>query len=312
MNVHVNDTSQYHMGSLDTLGWEVTVCNMLQSPQSPCRALLEHPDSYGNLLYRFLENRIPMDTVNRVLEVGGGYGNLMHDFLENQPGIDATMIDISPALLEKQRQTLTDVNARFIESDFLQVDPLQIEGHQLAIMNENIGDFPTLCDIPLSFFHDTKPAERPELASTREYFERYSLDIPGQYPAAFNLGAAMALEKLCLSGIPFIFMSEHSCQASVPGDWSDLVHHSPSANPERIPLHGHDEYTIRFSDLEKVAAGNGYTVERGNFNNILHCQKTPLVRFILTSGANSSDGHEIIRQFIEDVFKYEYILCIKL
>jgi len=312
MTAYLNNTGEYHMGSLETLGWEVTVCNMLQSPQSPCRTVLEHPDSYGNLLCRFLESRIAMDSVQRVLEIGGGYGNLMRDLLQNRPGMEATLIDISPALLQKQRQTLQDVNARFIESDFLQVDPLQIEGHQLAIMNENTGDFPTLCDIPLSFFHDPEPADDPHLSAARGFYNRYSLDLPHEGPVSFNLGAAMALEKLCRSKIPYIFMSEHSCQASVPENWSDLVQHTPSPNPERIRLHGHDEYTIRFSDLERIATGNGYVVERGNFNNILHCQKTSLVRFIMTSGASSSDTHEIIRQFIEDVFKYEYILCTKM
>lgn len=311
MTVYVNDTSGYHQGPLETLGWEVTVCNMLHPANSPCRKVLQKADSYGNLLYDFLKDHIPVHAIEKIVEIGGGYGNLMEDLLSRMPAAKATMIDISPALLEAQKERLAEHDCEFILSDFQQVEAGTLGQYQLAVMNENVGDFPTLCNIPRSSLEDAKKPGNSSIALVNELYTKYSLTPPAGETFSFNLGAAMAMEKLAAAGIPCIFMSEHSCEAGVTGEWEGLVEVSASDNPEKISLHGHDEYTIRFSDIEKVAHYHGYDVKRGNFNDILRCELSPLVRFVMTSGSSSRDEHEIIRQFVEDVFKYEYLLCIK-
>ncbi len=311
MTVYVNDTSGYHQGSLETLGWEVTVCNMLHPANSHCRKVLQKADSYGNLLYDFLKDHIPVHAIEKIVEIGGGYGNLMEDLLSRMPAAKATMIDISPALLKAQKERLAEHDCEFILSDFQQVDAGTLRQYQLAVMNENVGDFPTLCNIPRSSLEDAKKPGNSSIALVKELYTKYSLTPPAGETFSFNLGAAMAMEKLAAAGIPCIFMSEHSCEARVPDEWKRLVEISASDNPEKISLHGHDEYTIRFSDIQKVAQYHGYDVKRGNFNDILHCELSPLVRFVMTSGSSSRDEHEIIRQFVEDVFKYEYLLCVK-
>jgi len=311
MTVYVNDTSGYHQGSLETLGWEVTVCNMLHPANSHCRKVLQKADSYGNLLYDFLKDHIPVHVIEKIVEIGGGYGNLMEDLLSRMPAAKATMIDISPALLKAQKERLAEHDCEFILSDFQQVDAGTLRQYQLAVMNENVGDFPTLCNIPRSSLEDAKKPGNSSIALVKELYTKYSLTPPAGETFSFNLGAAMAMEKLAAAGIPCIFMSEHSCEARVPDEWKRLVEISASDNPEKISLHGHDEYTIRFSDIQKVAQYHGYDVKRGNFNDILHCELSPLVRFVMTSGSSSRDEHEIIRQFVEDVFKYEYLLCVK-
>jgi len=311
MTVYVNDTSGYHQGSLETLGWEVTVCNMLHPADSPCRKVLKKADSYGNLLYDFLKDHIPVHTIEKIVEIGGGYGNLMEDLLSRMPAAKATMIDISPALLEAQKERLAEHHCEFILSDFQQVAAATLQQYQLAVMNENVGDFPTLCNIPRASVENTVNPPGSSIARVKELYTKYSLIPPAGKTFSFNLGAVMAMEKLTTAGIPYIFMSEHSCEARVSGEWKGLVEVSTSFNPEKISLHGHDEYTIRFSDIEKVARYHGYNVKRGNFNDILRCELSPLVRFVMTSGSSSQDEHEIIRQFVEDVFKYEYLLCVK-
>jgi len=311
MTVYVNDTSGYHQGSLETLGWEVTVCNMLHPANSHCRKVLQKADSYGNLLYDFLKDHIPVHAIEKIVEIGGGYGNLMEDLLSRMPAAKATMIDISPALLKAQKERLAEHDCEFILSDFQQVDAGTLRQYQLAVMNENVGDFPTLYNIPRSSLEDAKKPGNSSIALVKELYTKYSLTPPAGETFSFNLGAAMAMEKLAAAGIPCIFMSEHSCEARVPDEWKRLVEISASDNPEKISLHGHDEYTIRFSDIQKVAQYHGYDVKRGNFNDILHCELSPLVRFVMTSGSSSRDEHEIIRQFVEDVFKYEYLLCVK-
>ena len=73
---------------------------------------------------------------------------------------------------------------------------------------------------------------------------------------------------------------------------------------------GHDEYTIRFSDLVRVAEQFGYRVVRGQYKDFITYEYTDAINFILTSGSQK-DEHEIIRQFIEDLYKYEYLVLIR-
>ncbi len=99
MNPSYHSTRDYHLKDLQTLGWELTVCNSLHPENSPCRGILRRSASYGKLLHDFLDRIRPMKEVGRILEVGGGYGWLMRDFLSLQPELRAVMLDLSPFLL---------------------------------------------------------------------------------------------------------------------------------------------------------------------------------------------------------------------
>lgn len=59
MTWRVSETSGYHAGGLDSLGWEMTVCNALEREDGPCRKILSHNASYGKQLLRFLSLAIP-------------------------------------------------------------------------------------------------------------------------------------------------------------------------------------------------------------------------------------------------------------
>jgi hypothetical protein len=110
-----------------------------------------------------------------------------------------------------------------------------------------------------------------------------------------NLGAIQALERLCAARIPYIYISEHSCEACVPKQFMGLLEIATPGEPERIRLRGHDEYTIRFSDLERVAAIFGYTSKRGQYFDFIEPMIEGEVEFILRLGASKIDRHEIIR-----------------
>ena len=144
MSYLLNTTEDYHVNNLKTLGWELTVCNALYPQESPCRNLLQSKDSFGVQLYHFLEKLIPLQEVHNVLEVGGGMGYLMHDFLSLNPALSATMLDISPYLLEKQKEILSGFNVSFCQKDILKINPDDLACFNLVIMNENLGDLPTL------------------------------------------------------------------------------------------------------------------------------------------------------------------------
>ena len=126
-----------------------------------------------------------------------------------------------------------------------------------------------------------------------------------------NIGAIEALEKLCSSGIPYIYLGEHSCEASVPEGLRSLIRIESTGNPEKISLTGHDEYTIKFSYLEKVGASHGYKSIRGPFADFIQFEMTDEARYALMYGDHYSDEAEMISQFIEDLYKYEYLILIR-
>ena len=108
---------------------------------------------------------------------------------------------------------LKEGRVRFFEQDFLQADPGFLASFDLVIMNENLGDFPTLAGIKRKFFYSPWKDLDGNLAAARELFLKYNLDIPQSCPFNLNAGALQAVEILCSSGAARIFLSEHSCEA---------------------------------------------------------------------------------------------------
>jgi len=311
MNFTLNTTNDYHQQDFKTLGWELTVCNALSAPESPCRRLLKNPDSYGNLLYLFLNRYIPMEKVRSIIEVGGGYGSLMRDFICNKPGLAATMLDISPFLLQKQREYLTNDNIDYILQDILKVDEGFLRRFDMALFNENLGDLPTAVQVSSGIFK-VRPEELPQpLQRIRTLYDRYHLPLPDGEGFNFNLGAVDVLEKLCLAAVSYIFLSEHSCEAAAPPDIQRYLSVEPAGQPERIALKGHDEYTITFSHLVEVGIHHGYNVIRGPMADYLEPVFSDRVMTALRKKYSTNDDDEIIQQFIYDLYKYEYIILMR-
>jgi len=250
-----------------------------------------------------------MGKILSLLEIGGGYGYVMKDFLIQNPSMTATMVDISPRFSAIQRQTLKDYPADYVISDFSELDPSYLRRKDLVLLNENLGDFPTLVDVPRRIFE--KPPREPLERRVREIFSRYSIEVPDIETFNFNLGAVEAVDRLCTCHIPYIFMGEHSCEAEVPEPLKSLFSLSSSFQPERISLKGHDEYTIKFSYLEKVAAFHGYSTRRGPFADFLKIEWNDRLRRLMTSPSLADGESEIIRHFVEDLYKYEYLILMK-
>ncbi len=308
MNYLINNTSLYHQKGLDSLGWELTVCNALYPPDTVLRKIIRRNASYGEHLYDYLRDFIPIDRVRSVMEIGGGYGYLMKDFLTRNDALKATMLDISPFLLEKQKETLAGFNVEFIAGDFLAWEPKSSAGYDLVIMNENLGDFPTCVNVEWEALFSNNGEPDPELQKVHKFFSAYKLQCPESSVFTFNVGAAEAIEKLCRARIPYIFISEHSCEAPAPSRYSQMLAMQPTNMPERIPLKGHDEYTIRFSYLQDIARGLGYISHRGSFADFIRFDMTDRIRVVLSAKTINRDEDEIIRHFIEDLFKYEYLI----
>jgi hypothetical protein len=305
----INNTAHYHREGMKTLGWELTVCNALADRQSPCREIIRTNASLGELLYDYLSNLIPFEEIRSLLEVGGGYGFLMRDVLRRHPLPRAAMLDLSPVLLARQQETLRGHDVEFMQEDFFRASPELLRQFDMVILNEVVGDFPTLCGVDPSWLD--LPEERLDqpLACAKRFFAVHGIPVPDQ-SFNLNLGAIEAVVKLCAAGVHYIYLSEHSCEASVPEPLNEKINVPYAGNPERITLMGHDEYTIQFSHLAQAADRFGYHVVRGQYADFINFDMTGRLNFILTSHSQK-DEHEMIRQFIEDCFKYEYLVLIR-
>lgn len=310
MPYFLNRTENYHRKEIRTLGWELTVCNTLEFERGPARQIIAENSTYGKQLGDYIFSVVDESSCGSVLEIGGGYGFLMRDLLLRNPAMKATMIDISPTLLQKQKQTLEKFNVRFIESDFFEVDKSELRRHELVVLNEITGDFPTACNLTKNAIDSAPDLEEHPLAAVKRYLEEGLLEIPDCEPFNVNIGAMEAVEILCSLSIPHIFVSEHSCEADVKDEMRPFLKLFPGRNPEEIKLAGHSEYSLCFSNLELIGRRYGYKMRRGNYTDFIKVDFSPKLRYILTSNSQK-DEHEIVRQFIHDLYKYEYLLFIR-
>jgi SAM-dependent methyltransferase len=312
----LHSTARFHREDIETLGWELTVSNALDPPESPCRRFLKGPGSYGARLLAWARRWIPLERVDRVLEVGGGYGYLMRDLLAVHPFPRVTMLDISPFLLKRQKEALrAHPSVRYVEADFLAFDAQRLCEFDWIILNENLGDFPTVVGLEGDAREDPDGGAGGESdslpARVRRLHTAYFLATPGRAPFNFNLGAVEALEKICRAGVPYVFLAEHSCEAAVPEPYRRWIDVRADGNPERIALKGHDEYTIRFSNLAAVAGHYGYEVLRGPVADFLKLDFSPELASILRARHVTAGERETVRHFVEDLFQYEYLLLRK-
>lgn len=307
----LSSTEEYHRQDLESLGWELTVSNSLYPEDTPIRKILKKNASYGDLLFHFLSASVPLAQVKNVLEIGGGYGYLMKDLLKNDPGIRPTMLDISPALLKKQEETLAGHDVAYHLNDALKMEPAFFKRFDLVIFNENLGDFPVLAEVdPAILLADPAGKSDDTAMLIRRFFDVYGLERPLS-PFSLNMGAMRMLETICGAGVPNIFIGEHSCEFHMPPHIRPYFATSATGDPRRIRLKGHDEYTIKFSYLEAIARHHGYTVRRGPFADFIAADINDYVRAVLQSRGLYSDSEEIICQFIGDIYEYEYLVLNK-
>ena len=308
MSYLLNTTEDYHVNNLTSLGWELTVCNALYPKSSPCRNVLQFQDSFGVQLYHFLEKLIPLNEVHNILEVGGGLGYLMQDFLSLNPALSATMLDISPYLLEKQKENLSGFKVSFCQKDILKIAEDDLTCFDLVILNENLGDLPTL--VACSDKNISADEESKHLQGRIKYFQdKYKLSFTEE--ENINIGAMEVVDKLCHAQIKYIYLSEHSCEASIPSHLKHYLNFDSSNNPEKITLKGHDEYTIKFSHLQKIADFCNYKIVRGHFADFLPLNFNDKVQTALRLETPFTAEQEIIQQFVYDLYKYEYMMIIK-
>jgi hypothetical protein len=308
MGYLLNTTDSYHINDLNSLGWELTVGNALYPENSPCRSVLQTKASLGVNLYRFLEKLILFKEIHNILEIGGGLGYMMCDFLSLNPQLKATMLDISPYLLEKQREILKEFNVIFFQKNILEMGINAFSAYDLIIINENLGDLPAL--VPHGADISSPQDDAASYPGKASYFQQ-KYNIPFAAQETINIGALTLLENICRAAVKYIYLSEHSCEAVVPKLLRQYINIESSGAPEKISLKGHDEYTIKFSYLQKIAETFNYKVRRGPIADFLPLDFNDKLYATLRLITPFTAEQEIIQQFVYDLYKYEYMIMIK-
>jgi len=308
MRYHINTTEQYHIHELDSLGWELTVCNALEHYKPCIKNILKVNESYGNHLVKYLEGLIPMNTIGFMLEIGGGYGYLLRDILKKYSTINAVSLDISEYLIQKQKENQKDCSVLYILNDIFSMQDAFFNTFDFVLLNENMGDFPTVVGIDKGMLE--LYGDQEILSKIHDFVVKYRLTIPNTERFNFNIGACEIIEKLCRNNVKYVFASEHSCEPNISEMIDETKTVSRNVNPEKICLKGHCEYTVQFSHLQKIADYYGYRNIRGNYTDFIKINNNQELNFIVKSNSQKDD-HEIIRHFLEDLLKYEYLLLIK-
>ncbi|MBI5015853.1 MAG: methyltransferase domain-containing protein [Deltaproteobacteria bacterium] len=310
----VNDPSSYYAGeSHPSLFWELTICQCLESLESPYQAALRTPERYGEILARVLREQVGLDPGWSVVEVGGGTGSLMAALLDAVPLRTVTMVDLSPAFLGRQRAALEGRSGlEFVQSDAAAFVRGLGRSVDLVISNENIGDFPTAVGLSrddVAIAGAAGGADDPVTGRVAELVRRYGLDLSGAPETfAFNLGAVEYLEALAPVART-VFLSEHSSDSEVPEPFAGFIAAPPSDGyPRRVPLRGHDEYTIRFGHLEQVALRLGYRVRRLPLMALLGLRDDDGVRTMVRCPNRLSETAEIVHEFFFHVAEYQVLL----
>ena len=296
----LSTTADYHRFTPIDLMSELTICESFSDPASPYGAVLEKPSSYGAMVGDFLTLMGLLKDGSTVCEVGGGYGNLMHGLLSSHgTRIErAYMIDLSLSLLKKQRARLSPWRPRvsFIHGDIHELLGA-VSGIDLFLVNEVMGDLDTLTGIDPS----RMPPEAEELVRS------YALDIPDR-PFNLNIGALKLVEALCRTGIPAL-LTEHSCDPVIPDDMAYLARDLVlDTYPREIKLHGHSEYTIRFSHLVRVARAHGRTVGTGALLDLIPVKKGKSLETIFRLRACDTKDHEIIYELLDHIREYRWLV----
>lgn len=316
----VNDPGAYYAGGqAPSLFWEMTVCQCLAHRGSPYLAALEQPRRYGEAVAEFLAARLGTRIFGTVAEVGGGTGSLMAAFLESAQVRELSMVDLSPHFSRLQQAALDGrPGVQYVVADAVAYLRASRQPIDLLISNENLGDLPTCAGLPrdevLRRARLSGPGPgRPDdpVGRAAALVRAYGLEddvalAPETF--AFNAGAVEYLEALALRARA-VFLAEHGSDTAVPERYRDLVEIPVSDGfPRRIALKGHDEYTIRFGPLARVAHRLGYRVERFHLMDLLGLRTDPGARSLVRVPNTRSEAAEVFREFYHHVAEYQGLL----
>lgn len=297
----IRDTRSYHRNHAVDLMTEWTVCETFGSIDSSFTRYLDEPKPYGAIIGDRLQEKGLLRSGSRICEIGGGYGTLMRGLLEayGKRIEQIIMMDLSRSLLEKQKKTLTRWKDRitYLEGDATERMP-DLSGCDVVILNEMIGDLDTWTDLDA----ESLPGE------VLSYVDRYGLEIPCAGVFNFNLGAVSLVEEICRRKIP-AFLSEHSSDPIIPEDMGYLAKGlALDGYPREIKLHGHSEFTIRFSHLVRVAEVLGRKTLTGSMIDLLRLKRLEKMEAVFRSRLFPSEDQEMLFELLDHIREYRWLV----
>jgi hypothetical protein len=263
-----NGTSEpvidFHLDGIEDAAWEFdliepTVNHSFRYPSEPLGGL-----DYGS---RFAVSTLRPEVVPlvgqkdrlEVLEVGGGTGTFARSFLHQtqklknethtQVELNYHILDLSPALMQNQRQLLSHVLPadRHFHQD---ATKFNIPGKMfdLIVSNEVIADFPMAAVQRVAT--DSRDESNPTSARWEgpgvRYLEKYGLDISD------------APDRFLLNAGAFDFI-ERCFEHLVPGGTLLISEYgSPNQYPVQAVQLSHEEFSIHFGHLAACAARVGF------------------------------------------------------
>ena len=323
----LNLTSDYYTGAHPSLLWEMTICQSLGDGTGAFAKALEKPAAYGTLIAEYLQQEASLPLkCGAIIEIGGGYGTLMAALLEVLKPRQVSMVDISPTLLEKQQERLTRHQISFHCEDLFSWLPTLKRPVDLLILNEIVGDFPTITELSRNSLQaylqkpqtEPKTTPLPSTLSNRQLLNEaarlistYNLNLD-DLPETFNLnyGALLFIERLAETEVSRTFITEHGCDTILPYPFSLYPSIQPvsNLNPRRIQLKDHDEYNIRFDHLEQIAKALNFKVQRFHLMDLLKVRFDDEINYLLTSKRPINEEQEILLEFYEHIAEYQGIL----
>ena len=327
----LNLTNDYYKSKNPSLLWEMTICQSLGDGLGSFAKALNKPSSYGEMVADFLQKKTSLpQQCSQIVEIGGGYGTLMAGLLKKITPAQITMVDISPTLLNKQRERLSPLAISYLCQDVFSWLPTVRKPIDLLLLNEIIGDFPTIINLSKANLNAEKanPEFAPQIPTIPSIthltnFElvkeacriisKFNLNI-NDLPATFNLnyGALRFIELLAESPISRIFITEHGSDTQLPYPFTlfPTLSHSLNCgpNPRRIKLKDHDEYNICFDHLATIASAIGFEIERFHLMDLLNVRFDDEINFLLSTGKAQNEQQEILLEFYEHVAEYQGIM----
>ena len=239
----------FHVHDIEDASWEFdliepTVNHCFRFPHEALGGL-----DYGSrfCLSTLRPEVVPLMKKSRtleVLEVGGGTGSFARGFLQqaaslNGTGLNYHILDLSPALMESQRKTLSELlpESRHFQQDATEFD---LPGHtfDLIVSNEVIADFPVASV--------QRNNDRKWQGEGAYYLDKYNLsdkDAPDSF--LVNAGAFRFIERAWKHLNPggTLIVSEYGDEHLFPTQCYHL---------------NHEEYSIHFGHLAACAAKVGF------------------------------------------------------
>ena len=253
--VFVNRTDDYYKtisSATDLMDNELTVSHLFRSGGAFTKSGLP----YGEMLAKKLGLREGMN----ILEVGPGLGDLAESICKGLQDFRYTFVDVSFDAIKYLKSKFRGSRFSFIVGDFLNEKPG--EKFDLIICNEVLADFPAIVNMTL-YAPKIREGDEDAYYDAVSLVKFYGLALPKV--SNFSYGAVKFLEKArgLLADGGKVFVCEHSSEKS-----------------KRIGVFGHNEYTIDFGKLEKVAGKLKFAKkERGTLTSLLGVKDKKAVIF---------------------------------